>query len=84
MKDLHDKVVVAVLKKKIIEKLSDRGFFNDLTGQLLGEITDEMGIVNYRFEEALHPEVHNDLVEATEKIVQWTLEAWNRDGSDFL
>lgn len=81
---IHDRVDVETLKKKIIEKLAKDGFFNDLTGQLLGVITDEMKIVNCHFEDALHPEVHNDLLESTEKVVEWVLEAWNRDGSDFL
>lgn len=77
-------VDVKALKKRIIEKLAEKGFFNDLTGEILEAVEEGLEIDSVGFSDALHPEVHNDLLDAVEKIVEWNLHAWNRDGDEFV
>lgn len=81
---MHRKVDVQALKKQIIEKLASEGLFNNITGEILEAVEESIGIDNVHFNDALHPETHNDILEAVEKIVEWNLEAWNRDGSEFV
>ncbi len=76
-------VDVKALKKLVLERLfSDtnreiQDQINNLTGTVLEAVEAELGIDSVHFNDALHPDVHNTIVDAVEECIEFSLQAFN-------
>lgn len=74
-------VDVKALKKLVLERLfanrDTSDMINGMTGEILDAVESELGIDSVHFSDALHPDVHNTIVEAMEECIEFSLQAFN-------
>jgi hypothetical protein len=74
-------VDVQVLKKLVLERLMANWEIQDqinaLTGTILDAVETELGIDSVHFNDALHPDVHNTIMDGVEECIEFSLQAFN-------
>jgi hypothetical protein len=74
-------VDVKALKKLVLEQLYSneelRDALNGMTGIVLEAVEHQLGIDNVHFSDALHPDVHNTIMESVEECIEFSLQAFN-------